>query len=564
MLGKSELDVPDGQYRIQVQAINHGWKERDGPASVIAAMISCPGDKGEERTRTFPLDEFDEPVAPGMVYQVEIRNERIVNLRHDWEATVQAIAPGQLDDKLLVPLRNVEKRVGSVAEQPGLVSLDPAHSILVAGEPGAGKTEFIKLIATQLQTDPEEPVVVFNYKDDYTEFAEQMATNRVIRLSTQGSTDIWNVFREGASPENVEAALDDLATEEEIAAGLEAQGRENLSNASLSEFETALLHAVDEEDMNSAYGQIGRLLFREQEQTNPKKFFPKTARQVFLATLIYLHREGERSELMPDNRELADFFNRFTASDAYELIQEHEDLRGKVQPMNPQASKQSVGVYATVQSVINDVFAVGDFGRPNGEFSLQEYFASPAGRVLLLDYPLKEGDRLTDVFRVLLSRSIKLALADRTTQATFILDEFPRIPRIDEMEELVATGRARSVQNIIGVQSKSQLAKDYGSTATDSMLSGLTQEVFLRAGDRSTIEYYQFRLADSSADRHGEKPSDCHPTEDSSQLRGHLQRLDDGEGYIVKQDGYAHVTVPMLSQLESETRTVVCDRGRSR
>jgi hypothetical protein len=404
-----------------------------------------------------------------------------------------------------------------VAENPAMVTLDPTSSVLVAGEPGAGKTEFIKALTHQLRTKPDEPVIVFNYKDDYTDFAEQLAANEVVRISTRESTHIWNVFRE------VEA----------------------------------------EED----FERIGKSLFKDREEnTTDKKFFPITARQALVAAMKYLHREGQRHGLEPDNRELVDFFNRFTVEEMYELLSEYEDLRGEIAAMNPEATKQSIGIIGTLQSLLQDTFGVGDFGRENGSFSIREYFENPDGRVLVLDYPLEEGDRVTDVFRVFLDRAIQYALADATTQATFVLDEFARIPNVDRMKALVATGRARSVQSIIGVQSVAQLAENYGSTTADSLLSGLTQEVFLRAGDERTLEYYTSRLGvnpNVEASGHGDA-DDSHPTANPAALWSQLQRLTDGEGYVLKQGGYAHVSVPMLSQLGRDTQAAVRNRTADR
>jgi hypothetical protein len=457
-----------------------------------------------------PLESLNTPILAGMVYRAEISNGNVVRLQHDWEATVQETVDEIPSNEFIVPLRDLHSRVGSVATNPAMVTLDPTSSVLVAGEPGAGKTEFIKSMLHQLRTNPDEPVVIFNYKDDYTEFARELAESEVVRLSTRDSTHIWNVFRE-------------VETEED-------------------------------------FERIGNSLFKDREENSTeKKFFPITARQALVAAMKYLYREGKQCDIAPDNRELVDFFDRFTVEEMYELINEHEDLRGELAAMDPKATKQSIGIIGTLQSLLQDTFGVGDFGRPEGTFSIREYFQQPAGRVLVLDYPLEEGDRVTDMFRVFLDRAIQYALADADTQAVFVLDEFARIPHVDRMKTLVATGRARQVQSVIGVQSVAQLAENYGSNAADSLLSGLTQEVFLRAGDERTLNYYTSRLGINPNLGSRQTSEHDHQTGNPGALWDNLQRLADGEGYILKQGGYAHVSVPMVTQLGTETRAAVRD-----
>jgi len=527
MVRNDRLDLPDGRYVARIQFVDDGPETRDDPRHVVAefapdgdgALDDVAETDGREVGGFYPVpvDVLERPVSPDMVYRVTVRDGTVERIRHDWEASVRATVEDVPDQELIVPLRDVHERVGSVAENPAMVTLDPSNSVLVAGEPGAGKTEFIKSMTHQLRTNPDEPVVVFNYKDDYTEFARQLAETEVVRLSTRDSTHAWNVFRE----------------------------------------------VEDEDD----FGRIGDSLFKDREENSTeKKFFPITARQVLVASMKYLYREGQAAGITPDNRELVDFFDRFSVAELYELIGEHEDLRGEIEAMNPEATKQSIGVAGTLKSLVNDTFGVGDFSKRDGTFSIREYFENPAGRVLVLDYPLEEGDRVTDVFRVLLDQAIQYALADGDTQATFVLDEFARVPRVDRMKALVATGRARSVQSIVGVQSVAQLAENYGEGTADSLLSGLTQEVFLRAGDGRTLEYYASRLGCNPDFGARKSRASDHPTADPRELWHHLQRLDDGEGYVLKQGGYAHVSVPMLAQLDTDTRTAVRERaaGRSR
>jgi hypothetical protein len=289
----------------------------------------------------------------------------------------------------------------------------------------------------------------------------------------------------------------------------------------------------------------------------------------------YLAREGERSGLQPDNREITDFFERFGPNEVYRLITAgqgddtedksgHEDLQGVIHHLNPDAPKQTGGVYSTLQTVLRDVFT-GDFSQPNGRFAVRQYMADPQGRVLLLDYPIREGDRVTAPFRYFIERAVELGLEDPSRHAYFVLDEFARIPQVRKLETLVATGRSRRVQGLFGLQSLSQMTATYGQRATESMLSGMTQEVFLRSGDPATTEYVRSRLGGertlTRSVSTGREPDSVDTTVAAPAMQERLQQFAPGEGVLLTRGGYVHAQVPMWSQLGERTRDVIRDRN---
>ena len=507
--------LPDGRYRAEVRRVF--GSAASGTRRTAEVRIDPDGRSHGLVTALLPASAFDADasVRAGTFHELRITDGRVVGTDLDLDATVGANASGIDGRRYAVPVRWTAASAGRVEREPHVLALERNHSVLVAGEPGAGKTEFVQLLLPQIESRPDEPVVVFSYKDDYTDWARDHADREVVRLSLDDSTDYWNLFREAASE---------------------------------AEFE-----------------QLGRTLFEEHVREAKNPFFPRTARQLFAATLKYLRREGRRSGLRPDNREVEDFFGRFSSEEVFDLLGEHEDLRGAVEAINPDAYKQAAGVYATLQSVVRELF-VGDFARPNGEFSVREYMDDPDGRTLVLDYPIEEGDRVTPVFRLWIDRAIQYALADRSRGAYFVLDEFARIPHIERMDALVATGRARRTQAILGLQSLSQLAQTYDDDTVDALLSGLTQEVFLRSGDERTVEYVRSRLGglDSttytmSGDGAGDGPR-VETSVSGSPMKGRLQRLADGEGIVYATRGWVHARMPMWRQLDPETRRVIAER----
>lgn len=342
-------------------------------------------------------------------------------------------------------------------EQPGVVQAPQDKSILVLGETGSGKTEAIKLLTYQFSVERDEPLVVFDYKNDYREFFENIGrTGDMLTLSLDGSDEIWNIFNE--------------VTFE-------------------AEFE-----------------EIGRILFGRDEEESQNPFFPQAARQVFIAICKYLYRRGrdDTEDLRLSNQELVDQLERHDMEYWYKLLTNGSDeasfdrdwvagLSGAVSTINPEASRQAVSVFSHLQTTVGEIFK-GDFAA-EGDFAIREYMQNPDGRVLVLDYPLDRGETVKPIYRFYIDWAIRYALQDRSTDAYFVLDEFQTIPGLEKIERLVNAGRARNAYSILGLQSVAQLQMTYGEEHARSILSGLAQEILLRSGDKRTTDYTRNRLA---------------------------------------------------------------------
>jgi hypothetical protein len=355
-------------------------------------------------------------------------------------------------------------RDGSVA------TADRDRSILVLGETGSGKTEAIKLLADQFPEQKNAPVVAFDYKNDYklffgnddptsgaitdggaveTQAGEPPAPDEnedLIIISLEGSTQTWNLFEE----------------------------------------------VEDESD----FEEIGRALFAEEEREATNPFFPKAARQVFVATLKYLYRWGNASEDNPDpsNELLVTTFEDRGVEELYKILKnnEHSDgLSGAAANISPDAPRQATGVYGHLQTLVSEVFK-RDFAEA-GEFSIKEYMKNPDGRTLILDFPIDRGESVKPIFRFYIDWAIRYGLDDTDQEAFFILDEFQTIPGLERVERLVNAGRARDAYGILGLQSKTQLHDTYGKAEGEAILSGLAQEVLLRPGDSASVEHIRSR-----------------------------------------------------------------------
>ncbi|WP_254547196.1 type IV secretory system conjugative DNA transfer family protein [Halomarina pelagica] len=400
-----------------------------------------------------------------------------------------------------------QKNIGST--YGGILGISDEGSILCLGATRSGKTEVGKHLLAQLQTQPDEPIVVFDYKTDYQQCLNEWGAE-IIRLSGSDSTHRWNLFRE----------------------------------------------AETERD----FDELGRALFPTDTGSSrgSTEFFSTAARQLFVATLKYLDREAADAGKVPSNAMLVRYFQRTDAKQLYEDLTSYEDLIGAASAIDPDASKQAAGVYATVQQRVTDVF-IDDFAK-NGEFSIREYMEDPRGRVLVLDFPQRYGQVVTPVFRFFLDRAAMHALASPQRGGYFILDEVARIPGLRRIGDLVNTGAGQRTQVILTLQSVSQLYDSYGKDRGTAILSGLVTSVILRLSDPESIRYARAIIGTEFEEytQHVEKrPSalgehqvetrrETREQEEHPFAKGEFTTFDPGVGVVVRPDGWAHGYIPML------------------
>lgn len=523
-------DLPDGEYSIAIESVDRTW---NGTTRTTTAFVELrPAGSGFGGSISTPVDgdQFPDDPAEGGRYEATVRDSEIVEISRDWQESVRTHASA-IDDDLVLPLKQSTPLAPGALDTPSMATIARNKSLLVTGEPGAGKTEAIKLLLNQIGADDDTPVVVFSYKDDYTDWAEQRED--VVKLSTRDASHVHNIFEE-----------------------IDPDGPEG----------------------EDEFDEMADVLFKEHRAGSKNIFFPDAASNLLSGLLRYLYREGKRAGLRPDNRELLDFVRRFSQEEAYELLSaetdggdtRYPDIQGAAGTITPKARKQTAGVYTTLRLVLERTFGAGDLCRKSssGEtISIRDYMEDPQGRILLFDYPIAEGSRVRPAFRFFLHRAIKFGLRDRG-QAYYVLDEFARIPDVANMEELVDTGRARNAQAILGLQSVSQLDEKYGELSGDSLRSGMLYELHLRSGDRRTVDYARFRLGGGSElTDPGHQPDGSdrpEPTTTTPMGTSLMQELRDGEGFLVTPNGRARVRLPMYAELDPETRRVLTNRGAAR
>jgi energy-coupling factor transporter ATP-binding protein EcfA2 len=271
------------------------------------------------------------------------------------------------DDKMIVPLHrstiaktiewwlslfgeNVSEnmRSGQPPGSQGAVELEKDRSVLVLGETGSGKSKAIEILAHQMESGDSEPVVAYDYKQDYQQFFE-----KVIRLSAVGSDRYWNVFKE----------------------------------------------IRDEDDCK----EIAKAIF----STAENNYFTNSAAQVFEGVLIMLHRWGEADDYEPSNLDLLEYVN---SADVDTLRQDFEEAELSMKKHMSEEAEASQNIVSNLEMQVSQVFC-GDFAK-EGDFSVREYMHDPQDHALIFDFPIDKSASAKPIFRLLIDWSIRFGMMD--------------------------------------------------------------------------------------------------------------------------------------------------------
>ncbi len=411
-------------------------------------------------------------------------------------------ASGPDADQFSVPLSDVyrdEMRSGGPSGPFGSsVSLERNHSMLVLGEPGAGKTTTINLLLRQMDTSPDEPVVIFDYKGEFDE--GWMFPNRdLLTVSVDGGDVNWNVFRE----------------------------------------------VTDEGE----YKEIATKLIDTDDDSGRNEFFTEAAQRVLEAALIHLDRE----HVHPTNRELVEFFDQ-RQEDIREALAEHDDLRTAAEQVRD--DRTGKGVLSTLRPFIADVFT-GDFGGVGG-FSVRDYIEDPSGRVLVVQATMSQFERTKPALKFLIDWAIQHGLDAGDRQTYFVLDEFQRVPNLRNIENLTGAGRAQQAQAILGLQGITQLEASYDEGLADAIVAGATQEILMRPGDHESLEHIKEALGSIIVEHEEDAPGfgKRNVTQEEQEYLSdrEIRQFQTGEAVIRSPEGFVHGRVKPWDHLSDREK----------
>lgn len=248
-------------------------------------------------------------------------------------------------------------------------------------------------------------------------------------------------------------------------------------------------------------GEISKALFKEMESST-QPFFHLSSAQIFeklLSTFVRdAARTGDLSKLK--NEELYKFMSSMSNQDLLELTGKYNDYKFLQNYVGDGSSTQALGVYGFLSAMLSRNF-VSSFRNKQkaGDFSIRRLIREKGGKVIFLEYDINYSETLSSIYSLFYDLAIKEALSGKDTNSNtyFICDEMNLIPYVTKFEELLNFGRSKGCKTLIGLQSISQLKKNYGEDEADAILAGFLTAICFNSVDPATRKYIKERFGET-------------------------------------------------------------------
>lgn len=244
--------------------------------------------------------------------------------------------------------------------------------------------------------------------------------------------------------------------------------------------ELSITGSVSRED---TIREIATTLFRKRIDTAKDPTFASGARDIFAALIEVQFRDNVLNQ---NNASLRRLIGQLDIKGIKERVDRYPDLRWINMYMHSEGSATTQSFLSPLGSMLHDVFTA-HFAEA-GEFSIREAIQKRGGKSVFLEYDIVNSSLIDTVYTVLLDLASKDALGneERDKYVYFILDEFPLIPRLNYIDNLLNFGRSRGVRVIAGIQNVNQVKNAYGTSLGISILSGFSTYMIFRLFDEES------------------------------------------------------------------------------
>lgn len=238
--------------------------------------------------------------------------------------------------------------------------------------------------------------------------------------------------------------------------------------------------------------EIATSLFRKRIDTAKDPTFASGARDIFSAIVESQFRDNQVNQ---SNFELKNTIKNLDIKGIKAKIEKHPDMNWINMYMHNEGSATTQSYLSPLGSVINDVFTA-HFGK-KGDFSIKRAIKARGGKSIFLEYDIVNSNLIDSVYSVLLDLACKEALSNENSSqfVYFVLDEFPLIPKLNYIDNLLNFGRSRGVRVVAGIQNVNQVKGTYGESLGNSILAGFSTNLIFHLFDEESRKH--------AIDRHG-------------------------------------------------------------
>lgn len=297
-----------------------------------------------------------------------------------------------------VPTDDIMKRDTDVPPKP---TFEDETGTMVLGDTGTGKSTFVKSRLQEWDDDAAIIAHALNEQGGYNELAEffRAQGHDVEIVSSQNSTVRWDPF------------LD-------------------------------LNHSV------SAMQELRAGIFQSSE--SKETGLHNNARMMLTAALMITAKKDGDFAALPEH----------LGRGSQYIVDEFKPMPdpGNISRSLEEASDVRSDIYSILNSEINDLLATDLFDESIERISLREYLDQPDGTTIVLD---NYKNRSAQAFwRFLLQTSIEWSM-NSVNRQQFVLDEFTKLPRIDNLVDLASAGRSADSIGMFVAQDVGQIEAVY-------------------------------------------------------------------------------------------------------
>lgn len=245
--------------------------------------------------------------------------------------------------------------------------------------------------------------------------------------------------------------------------------------------------------------EISKALFKSLESES-QPFFHITASDLYCKILLTFVREAveTRNFSKLNNEYLSTYISSVNNQDLIARLCRHKDFSYIQSYVGNGQSNQALGIYGYLMSAQNkNMISTLRRKTPSGDFSIRRLIRNKGKKIIFLEYDVKYAEVLADIYSLFFDLAIKEALSCANGNTYFVCDELNLLPHVSRFEQLLNFGRARGCKTIAGLQSVSQLRKNYGEDEANSILSGFLASVCFNCVDYPTRKYVKERFGET-------------------------------------------------------------------